>query len=229
MEPLEERPSRGIPRKVIWMNSSSSNTEAAQARLDTTTGSPVALSGIATLAVALLALLLAAFTVIQNASGGFDTSSKTSSSPASLEQVAEPQLTVEEGGPLRDLVAEEDKPQFDQYMADPENRTEFILAFQAGIDQAQGKTETQTNTPGNAQNILAYGFDRDHVWVAASYAEMARGLIWGAVQYCKRYVPGWVCDAGGRWLSSMAQGYAPMSNHGVWGALYWNRYTGGRW
>jgi hypothetical protein len=211
------------------MNSSSSNTMAPQGPSDTAAGSKAAVSGLGTWAVALLALLMAAFTVIQNAND-LGESPKTGVSQTGIEHVAEPKLTVEEGGSLRDLVADKDKAKFDKFMADPENRTEFVTAFQAGIDKAKGETTgAKPNTSGTVQNILAYGFDRDHVWVTASYADMARGLIWGAVQYCKRYVPGWVCDAAGRWLSSMAQGYAPLSNHGVWGALYWNRYTGGRW
>jgi hypothetical protein len=211
------------------MNSSSNYTKAAQGPIDRTAGSKAALSGVATLAIALLALLMAAFTVIENATD-LGAPPKPGTSPAGIEHVAEPKLTVEEGGSLRDLVADEDKAKFDKYMANPKNRTEFVMAFQAGIDKAKGETTgTKPNTQGNVQNILAYGFDRDHVWVTASYADMARGLVWGAVQYCKRYVPGWVCDAAGRWLSRMAQGYAPLSNHGVWGALYWNRYTGGRW
>lgn len=132
-------------------------------------------------------------------------------------------LKPEVEGSLADFVDPAHRKEFEAMMADPGQRSKFFEAFQGGLATASG-TEG-----GDVRNVLAYGFNRDHVWVTASYADMARGLIWGAVNYCKRYVPAWVCNAAGNWLTSLARGYAPMSNHGVWGALYWNRYTGGRW
>lgn len=137
-------------------------------------------------------------------------------------------LEPETQGSLRDYVSADYRDEFDAYMADPRARTRFLGALQAGFDQQQ-KPETGSITGGSVQNVLAYGFDRDHVWVTASYADMARGLIWGAVAWCKRYAPAWACQAAGNWLTNMAKGWGAANNHGVWGAIYWNRYTGGRW
>lgn len=130
-------------------------------------------------------------------------------------------LQAQSTGALRDYVDVAHRAAFDQYMADPTNRTTFLQAFQGGVNRMSAHS--------GVQNVLAYGWSGDHVWVTASYADMARGAIWIAVNYCSRYVPSFICNAAGNWLSSLAQGYAPWSNHGVWGALYWNHYTGGRW
>ncbi|WP_341924177.1 hypothetical protein [Nocardioides psychrotolerans] len=136
----------------------------------------------------------------------------------------EPELEVTEQGTLRDLVTPEFRDDYDAYMADQSNRKRFVMALQQGLDVVSG-----SSTESGVQDVLAYGFDRDHVWITASYADLSRGLVWGAVAWCKRYVPAWACNAAGNWMNSMARGYAPLSNHGVWGAIYWNRYTGGRW
>ena len=88
-----------------------------------------------------------------------------------------------------------------------------------------------SGSPG-AQLVLAYGISGDHFWITASYADMARGAIWGAVQACQRYgVPGWVCNQAGSMLSSWASGWGTANNHGVWAAVYWwpAYVTGGRW
>lgn len=140
-------------------------------------------------------------------------------------------LVPETQGNLRDYVTAEHRDDFDAYMADPRARTRFLGALQAGFDQHTKTTNPNTDatTGGSVQNVLAYGFSRDHVWVTASYADMARGAIWGAVAWCKRYAPAWACQAAGNWLTSIARGWGSANNHGVWAAIYWNRVTGGRW
>lgn len=132
-------------------------------------------------------------------------------------------LKVADAGSLRDLIPEGDLPEFDQFMADPDNRANFIDAFQRGLDGEKASDS------GAVRSVLAYGFDRDHVWVTASYSDIAKGLITGAVAFCKTRIPAVICTAAGNWLKSLAKGYAPMNSHGVWGAVYWNRYAGGRW
>jgi hypothetical protein len=139
-------------------------------------------------------------------------------------------LKVADSGTLRDLIPEHDRGEFDQYMADPNHRATFVDAFQAGLNGEKPQDSTASlNSSSTAQNVLAYGFDRDHIWITASYADIAKGLITGAVAYCKTRVPAIICTAAGNWLKSLANGYAPLNSHGVWGAVYWNRYAGGRW
>ncbi len=93
-------------------------------------------------------------------------------------------------------------------------------AAQPGVVQA-------ANT-ASAVPALAYGFN-GHVWMTASYADIAKGLISGAVRFCKTRLPGWLCTYLGNIVTNWARGWAPLSNHGVWGAVYWNRVEGGRW
>ncbi len=75
---------------------------------------------------------------------------------------------------------------------------------------------------------IAYGYN-GHFWVTASYADMASGAIWAGVQYCSKRLPGWLCSKLGNVLTSWANGWGWATNHGVWGAVYWDRIEGGRW
>lgn len=78
--------------------------------------------------------------------------------------------------------------------------------------------------------VIAYGATWDHFWITASYADMARGAIWGAVAACKGRAPAWLCTYAGNVLSSWASGWGAANNHGVWAALYYyGRFDGGRW
>lgn len=135
-------------------------------------------------------------------------------------------LQVEYSGGLRDLIADDHKDEFDAYMADAGNRQEYLATLQESFGDEQAAASEGT---AGVQNVLAYGFDRDHVWVTLSYADVAKGLISAAVAYCKTRIPAFICTAAGTWLKSLAQGYGPLANHGVWGSLYVNRYAGGRW
>jgi hypothetical protein len=78
---------------------------------------------------------------------------------------------------------------------------------------------------------LASGLEWDHFWVIASYADAVNGALWAAVRACQLRLPSWLCVNAGNLLSSWASGWAPVSNHGVWAAIYWlpPHITGGRW
>jgi cytochrome bd-type quinol oxidase subunit 1 len=120
----------------------------------------------------------------------------------------------------------------------PEKRAHLVAELQgafAGVAEVHAGDVSPglSATDASIQTVLSYGANWDHVWMTASYADMARGAIWGAVAYCKYRVPSlsWLCQRIGDTLSSWARGYPAISNHGVWGAVYWApvKITGGRW
>lgn len=110
---------------------------------------------------------------------------------------------------------------------------ELASAFSGVAEIRPGGPDALTTSAGPMMPILAYGWDRDHYWVTASYADMSRGAIWGAVHACKRSgkAPHWLCQYAGDKLSEWARGWGSANNHGVWGTLhpYQGRLTGGRW
>ena len=63
----------------------------------------------------------------------------------------------------------------------------------------------------------------------ASNADMVSGAIWAGVRYCSTRLPGWLCSKLGNVLTSWSNVWGWAGNHGVWGAVYWNGITGGRW
>ena len=97
-------------------------------------------------------------------------------------------------------------------------------------------TTSTTNTSSKVEAVsfssadpaIAYGYN-GHFWVTASYADMASGAIWAGVRYCSARLPGWLCSYLGNVLTSWANGWGWATNHGVWGAVYWNGIDGGRW
>jgi hypothetical protein len=118
-------------------------------------------------------------------------------------------------------------------LATDEGREEVFGALSRSFGTVLTEAPTHPYvTRADMVHRLAYGYDRDHVWMTASYADIARGLLSAAVVACKRYLPAipWVCDWAGGVLKSWARGYPALANHGVWGALYTTgRFTGGRW
>ena len=100
----------------------------------------------------------------------------------------------------------------------------------AGNEPTMASASSATGTT-DARLVMAYGITSDHFWITASYSDMARGAIWGAVAACSTRLPGWLCSAAGSLLSSWASGWGSASNHGVWAAIYWNpaHVSGGRW
>lgn len=102
------------------------------------------------------------------------------------------------------------------------------LASQHGYAAAASVTTRNVVTPD-----LAVGRTGTHVWIIASYADIASRAIWSAVVACVAYNPElWdVCELAGDRLSELAQGWGRASNHGVWAAVYWwpPHYTVGRW
>ncbi len=130
--------------------------------------------------------------------------------------------------------------EWEAIISSPEERETVVAGLRkafSGLAEvgtgADGKPEknVQPSSIGDMELVLAYGANPTHVWITASYADMARGAVSAAVQYCKRYVPSWLCKTVGNQLSSWAQGWGRAANHGVWAAVYWAppRFTGGRW
>ena len=89
----------------------------------------------------------------------------------------------------------------------------------------------QTTPSATVNEVVAYGVSGDHFWIIASYADISRGAIWGAVAVCDRYAPSWICSGAGNMLDSWAAGWGSANSHGVWAAIYWwpPHVTGGRW
>lgn len=126
--------------------------------------------------------------------------------------------------------------------ATPYQRGEIVAKMQAAFSgvghvgagslssvQSQAATATPTR---DQKMVVALGITGDHFWVTASYGDMARGAIWGAVSICIGYgVPAWLCSAAGYILTTWSQGWGSANNHGVWAAVYWwpPHVTGGRW
>lgn len=109
----------------------------------------------------------------------------------------------------------------------------LAAAFSGVAEIRPGDQKAQATSVGPMTPILAQGWDRDHYWITASYADMSRGAIWAAVYACKRSgkVPPWLCQYAGDKLSKWARGWGSAKNHGVWGAVYpyRGRLAGGRW
>jgi len=117
-------------------------------------------------------------------------------------------------------------------------RDAFAGVAQVGIGPMPTDTRPTTRsvmTEGvthNIQLVLAVGITGDHFWITASYADVARGAITGAVYACEsRGVPAWLCQSAGALLRAWANGWGYANNHGVWAAVYWwpPHVTGGRW
>lgn len=137
--------------------------------------------------------------------------------------------------------------QLQSLLADPETATELVSTMneafgevaQFGVSDVNDATEAQPDEgrPVKIQNVaatrpnLAYGANVSHVWITASYADMARGLIWTGVRVCiARRAPAWLCNHIGNTLSSWARGWGAAGNHGVWAEVYYaGWWRGGRW
>lgn len=108
----------------------------------------------------------------------------------------------------------------------------FADVAEVKIAGPQNEANDEASGGGSVQQVLAYGAAGTHVWMTASYADMAAGAIWAAVRFCQRRYPplSGVCGYVGNLLTSWARGWGAASNHGVWGAVYyWGQVTGGRW
>ncbi|MGQ0846528.1 MAG: hypothetical protein ACT4QF_20590 [Sporichthyaceae bacterium] len=159
-------------------------------------------------------------------------------STGAVSQVGAPAQSIE--------LTPEELREWAQITATPEGRASLVQGLQESFD---GVAEVGTDSPAGPSGgvvrsvvyaagpqveidaVLAYGKNSNHVWITASYADMARGAIWTAVGYCKTRVPAWVCTRAGQTLDSWARGWGSANNHGVWAAVYWSppRWEGGRW
>ncbi|WP_328686075.1 hypothetical protein [Streptomyces sp. NBC_00343] len=133
--------------------------------------------------------------------------------------------------------------EWERLTATPESRTHLISEVQeafAGVatvrtDMPEQNTDTVVSSTstgkGHVVQALATGVTGDHFWIIASYSDVARGLIAGAVRACSLKVPAWLCTNAGNLLTSWSRGWGSASNHGIWAAVYWRpaHVTGGRW
>jgi hypothetical protein len=133
--------------------------------------------------------------------------------------------------------------EWERLTATPESRTRLISEVQqafAGVAtvrtdapaQNTGTLTSATSTAkGHAVQALSTGVTGDHFWIIASYGDMVRGTIAGAVRACSAKAPAWFCTNAGKLLTSLSRGWGAAANHGVWAAVYWRpaHVTGGRW
>ena len=125
-----------------------------------------------------------------------------------------------------------------QSTASPQQRAQVIAQLTesfAGVAQVGYGTAPRAagSSPSGVgfQQILATGISGDHFWITASYADIARGAVPGAVAACAVRLPRALCNAAGNLLKSMAAGWGTGNSHGIWAAVYWwpPRVTAGRW
>ncbi|WP_347351336.1 hypothetical protein [Intrasporangium sp.] len=135
------------------------------------------------------------------------------------------QLTPEQSRQLKEVMAD---PQRAAYVQDVLGKS-FGSAGAADPTAKQNATKEST---GSVENVVAYGFDRDHLWMTASYWDIASGAIDSGVWYCRARLGrlGWLCSWAGNLLKRWGSGWGWAGNHGVWAAAYtWGRVDGGRW
>lgn len=108
----------------------------------------------------------------------------------------------------------------------------------AALEHSYGKFARvglgSTRSTGRSMTpYLSDGITWDHVWVIASYADVYRGLVTTAENFCVARSPvKWICYAIGTFLYNMTWGHPWTDSHGIWVAYYWWPYlheTGGLW
>lgn len=122
--------------------------------------------------------------------------------------------------------------------ATPADRAKLVTELQksfAGVARISTTATPQTTARGRSGVTpnLAYGKTGNHVWIIASYADVADGAIWSGVAACGIYQPELFefCEEIGDIMADWAQGWGRAANHGVWSAIYWlpPHWAGGRW
>jgi hypothetical protein len=93
-------------------------------------------------------------------------------------------------------------------------------------------------TPGANQLVLSWGLSGaggEHFWIIASYADILSKALERAEPYCEAglslivdpVVATAVCVGTEVSMDHLAQGYGPLSNHGVWAEIhFWPLWTG---
>ncbi|WP_406459528.1 hypothetical protein OH768_32595 [Streptomyces sp. NBC_01622] len=176
--------------------------------------------------------------VVTALAGGLLAGSAQEDSKKATSPVAARQFAVNPRGPTS-----AESSEWEHLTATPESRARLISEVQeafAGVAtvrtdapvQNTGTITSATSTSkGHAVQALATGVTGDHFWIIASYGDIARGAIAGAVRACTAKVPAWLCTNAGNLLTSWSRGWGAAANHGIWAAVYWRpaHVTGGRW
>ncbi|MGW3102469.1 hypothetical protein [Streptomyces sp. NPDC001100] len=176
--------------------------------------------------------------VVTALAGGLLAGSTQEDSKKATSPVAARQFAVNPQGPTS-----AESSEWEQLTATRESRARLISEVQAAFAgvatvrtdapvQNTGSITSATSTDkGHAVQALATGVTGDHFWIIASYGDIARGTIAGAVRACSVKVPAWLCTNAGNLLTSWSRGWGAAANHGIWAAVYWRpaHVTGGRW
>jgi hypothetical protein len=145
--------------------------------------------------------------------------------------------------PVRLSVSPAEQARWRSMVATPAGRAQVLKDLQTaygGVARIQvgagGASQDPTARAGRSsvqvETALADGFNWDHFWVIASYADVASGAFAAATAACLTRLPWYICAPVGTLLTTWSRGWGWASNHGVWAAVYWWPFlytTGGRW
>ncbi len=117
-------------------------------------------------------------------------------------------------------------------------RKKVFQVFQDSFGRVAGVGTGPVVTPGTAQLDLSWGLSGsggEHFWIIASYADIVGKALYRAEPYCEvglsliadPVVATAVCVGIVVTMNKLAQGYGPLSNHGVWAEIhFWPYWTG---
>jgi hypothetical protein len=117
-------------------------------------------------------------------------------------------------------------------------REKVFQVFQDSFGRVAGVGTGPLVTPGTAQLDLTWGLSGsggEHFWIIASYADIVGQALSRAEPYCEvglsviadPVVATAVCVGIVVTMDRLAQGYGPLSNHGVWAEIhFWPYWTG---
>ena len=177
--------------------------------------------------------------VVTALAGGLLAGSSQEDSMKATSPVAARQIAVNPQG-----LTSAESSEWEHLTATPESRTRLITEIQeafAGVatvrtdapeQNARSAVSATSTNRGHVVQALSTGVTGDHFWIIASYGDIARGTIAGAVRACtSTRVPVWLCKNAGNVLTSWSRGWGAAANHGIWAAVYWRpaHVTGGRW
>jgi len=112
-----------------------------------------------------------------------------------------------------------------------QGREKFYQAFQKSFGHVANVGTGPLATPGMPQLVLSWGFSGaggEHFWIIASYADILSRALDNAVDDCVGALSAIidplaalaVCEGVDMAIDRLASGYRPLSNHGVWAAVY---------
>jgi len=117
-------------------------------------------------------------------------------------------------------------------------REKVFQVFQDSFGRVAGVGTGPLVTPGTARLDLSWGLSGsggEHFWVIASYADILGKALSRAEPYCEvglsviadPVVATAVCVGIVVTMDNLAQGYGPLSNHGIWAEIhFWPYWTG---